>query len=115
MIGGNTKIIIQIKDGTTTDAIGKRIPNWLPVQELIGYVDMASGNSPLMTYDAKIVESTHVFLGDWVKLDERISAENSRVLDENGHIYDVQYIDDPMWLHKQLEIYLKFTGGQNVS
>lgn len=115
MIGGNTTIKIQIKDGTTTDEIGKRIPNWIEAQELFGFLDMSSGDSPLTTYNAKIIESTHVFIGDWKELDSRISAENSRVIDEHGAIYDVQYIDDPMWLHRQLEIYLKFTGGQNGS
>ena len=112
MIGGNTTIKIQIKDGTTIDDIGKRIPNWIDAQTLVGFVDMSSGDSPLTTYNAKIVESTHVFLGDYVKLDSRINVENSRVIDEHGAIYDVQYIDDPMWLHRQLEIYLKLTGGQ---
>jgi len=112
MIGGNTTIKIQIKDGTTTDDIGKRVPSWVTVQELCGFIDMSSGDSPMTSYNAKIVESTHVFLGDWKELDSRIKAENSRVIDEHGEIYDVQYIDDPMWLHKQLEIYLKYTGGQ---
>ena len=37
---------------------------------------------------------------------------NSRVVDEDGLIYDVMLIDDPMKMHKQLEIYLKYAGGQ---
>lgn len=112
MIGGNTDIKFQIKDGTVTNEIGKRVPNWIDVQEVHGFMDMSSGDSERTIYNAKITESTHVFISDYVALDSRISAENSRVIDEGGRIYDVQYIDDPMWLHKQLEIYLKFTGGQ---
>ena len=112
MIGGNTTIKIQIKDGFVTDSIGKKIPNWVTVQELFGFVDLSSGDSPLTTYNAKIVESTHIFMSDWVQLDERIKAENCRVVDEQGAIYDVKYIDDPMWLHRHFEIFLKYTGGQ---
>ena len=43
--------------------------------------------------------------------DASIKAENSRLIDEDGLIYDVLLIDDPMKFHKQLEIYLKYTGG----
>lgn len=39
-----------------------------------------------------------------------VNNENARFLID-GEKYDVLYIDDPMNLHKQLEIYLKFTGG----
>ena len=54
----------------------------------------------------------HVFVSDYVALDASIKAENSRVVDEDGLIYDVMLIDDPMKMHKQLEIYLKYAGGQ---
>jgi hypothetical protein len=30
----------------------------------------------------------------------------------NDKVYDIMVIDDPMELHEQLEIYLKYTGGQ---
>lgn len=33
----------------------------------------------------------------------------------NGEIYDIQLIDNPMHLNYQLEIYLKYVGGQNGS
>jgi len=45
------------------------------------------------------------------QLDSAVKAENSRMI-VNGGVYDVKLIDDPMGLHKQLEIYLKYTGGQ---
>ena len=73
---------------------------------------MSGGDSKYTTYNAKIQESTHVFVADYVALDSRIKAENSRLI-VNGNIYDVMLIDDPMELHQQLEIYLKYTGGQN--
>ena len=52
-----------------------------------------------------------MFLADYKKLDSHIKAENSRMV-INGKVYDIMVIDDPMELHEQLEIYLKYTGGQ---
>ena len=39
-----------------------------------------------------------------------VNNENARFIID-GEKYDVLFIDDPMNLHKQLEVYLKFTGG----
>ena len=69
--------------------------------------------SSYTTYSAKIQESTHIFIADFVPLDSRITAENSRVI-INSKRYDVTLIDNPMEMGSgsQLEIYLKYTGGQ---
>ena len=109
MIGGNTTIQIQIIKGTTRDAAGSRVPNWETVQSITGWLDLSSGDSKYTTYNAKIQESTHIFIADYVALD--VKAENSQMV-VNGGRYDVMLIDDPMGLHKQLEIHLKYTGGQ---
>ena len=110
MIGGNTEALIQVRT-TTTNSIGEQVPAWTDVQSVKGWLDYQSGDSKYNVYSAKIQESTHLFLCDYVPLDASISAENSRLI-VNGERYDVLLIDDPMGLHKQLEIYLKFTGGQ---
>lgn len=111
MIGGNTEAMIQISDDTTTNDIGEQVLAWKDVQSVKGWLDYRSGDSKYNVYSAKIQESTHLFLCDYVPLDASISAENSRMI-VNGERYDVVLIDDPMELHKHLEIYLKFTGGQ---
>ena len=112
MIDGNTTIQIQVKTGTTKNAIGERVQAWETVQSINGWLDLSSGDSKYTTFNAKIQESTHVFVADYVPLNSRIKAENSRVVDEDGLVYDVMLLDDPMNLHKHWEIYLKFTGGQ---
>ena len=81
------------------------------MDDITGYLDLSTGDSKYTTYNAKIQESTHVFLADYKKLDSRIKAENSRMW-INGKVYDIMVIDDPMELNEQLEIYLKYTGGQ---
>lgn len=110
-IGGNIKAVLQINDNPTTNAIGESVPNWQDVQELKGWLDLSGGDSRYNNYSAKVQESTHVFISDYVKLPDNVKAENTRMLID-GLAYDVKLIDDPMHMHKQLEIYLAFTGGQ---
>ena len=110
IVGGNTIAEIQIST-TTKNEIGQSVKAWKTVQTILGWLDLSSGDSKYTTFNAKIQESTHIFISDYVALDASIKAENSRVV-VNGGRYDVMLIDDPMGLHAQLEIYLKYTGGQ---
>ena len=110
MIGGNLNATIQISK-PTKNAIGETVVEWQTVQTLRGFLDLSGGDSRYNSYHAKVQESTHVFVADYVRLVNGVKAENSRVL-VDGLAYDVTLIDDPMNLHKHLEIYLRFTGGQ---
>lgn len=110
MIGGNTTGLIQTAT-ITKNEIGESVPEWKDAQSLTGWLDLSSGDSRYTTYDAKIQESTHLFIADYVPLDESITAENSRMI-VNGGRYDITLIDDPMGMHEHLEIYLRYTGGQ---
>lgn len=110
MIGGNVTAEIQTST-TSKNAIGEAVKAWQTVQSITGWLDLSAGDSKYTTYNAKMQESTHIFIADYVALDASIKAENSRMI-VNGSRYDVMLIDDPMGLHKQLEIYLKYTGGQ---
>ena len=111
-IGGNQFLYIQMNTGTIKNAIGEPIPGWKTVQSIWGFLDFVNGDSKYTPYNAKIQESSHVFLADYVPLKEGVKAENARAVDEDGLVYDVMLLDDPMKLHEQWEIYLKFTGGQ---
>lgn len=111
MIGGNVTATIQAYHDVTMNAIGEATPNWQNVQTLRGWLDMSSGESRYSTYNAKVQESTHIFLCDYVPLHASINAERSRML-INGQIYDILMIDNPMGMNQHYEIYLRFTGGQ---
>ena len=111
MIGGNTELILQIDRGAATNSIGEAISNLQTVVTLTGWLDLSSGDSKHITYNSKIQESTHIFMCDYVKLPEEVTAESSIAL-INKQEYDVMLIDDPMEMHEQLEVYLKYTGGQ---
>lgn len=106
MIGGNTEAVLQQKAGSETNSIGERIQKWSDIHTLGGWLDLSTGDSKY-TYDAKLQESTHIFICDYTAIDRK--ADDKRLM-VNGCIYDVLLIDDPMELHQQLEIYLKYVG-----
>ena len=111
MIGGNKQAEIQIST-TTDNVIAEQVKEWETVQTLKGWLDTQGGDSKYTTYNAKMQESTHIFLADYVELDNRIkNAENSRAVID-GKVYDIMLLDNPMELNLQWEIFLKYTGGQ---
>ena len=106
MIGGNIEAILQQKTGAETNSISERIQLWSDIKSMWGWLDLSSGDSKY-THDAKLQESTHIFITDYSPIDR---VANNKRLSVNGVIYDVLLIDDPMELHEQLEIYLKYVG-----
>lgn len=109
-IGGNITAVIQVCT-TTKNEIGEQVKTWPDKQSIKGWLDLQGGDSKYSTFNAKLQESTHIFIADYVTLADGIQAENSRMT-INGKRYDILLIDDPMELHEQLEFYLKYTGGQ---
>lgn len=109
-IGGNVAGTLQTAS-VSPNAIGEQVPTWTDQQQLFGWLDLMTGGTGYAAYNAKIMESTHVFLCDYVELPVDVKAETTRMIIA-GQVYDVTLIDDPMGLHEQLEIFLKFTGGQ---
>ena len=110
-IGGNISAIWQVKGEGKLNAISEREPEWENVTSLKGWLDLSDGTSNHTNFNAKIQESTHIFMCDYLNLD-RITPENSRMV-INGHIYEIMLIDNPMTMNEHLEIYLKYIGGQN--
>lgn len=109
-IGGN--ITGTLQTGTISiNAIGEQTVIFTDAVPLTGYLDLMSGSTGYTAYNAKIMESTHVFLCDYVELPNGVDAEAARMI-IGSQAYDVTLIDDPMGLHEHLEIFLKFTGGQ---
>ena len=111
-IGGNITAVIQTYSGTKNE-IGEQVKKWADIQTIKGWLDLQSGDSKYTNFNAKLQESTHIFIADYVPLANSIQAENSRMV-INGKRYDILLIDNPMEMGhgSQLEFYLKFTGGQ---
>lgn len=111
-IGGNITAKVQVCT-VGKNGIGEQVQTWADAQTIKGWLDLSGGDSKYNTFSAKIQETTHIFIADYVVLDNRIEAENSRMV-INGKRYDILLIDNPMEMGSgsQLEFYLKFTGGQ---
>ena len=109
-IGGNLTALIQTHT-TESNKLGENVHVWNTVQQIRGFLDLSADNSKYTSYNAKLQESTHIFIADYVPLASGITNENARLM-IGGKVYDLLHIDDPMELHQQLEFYLKFTGGQ---
>lgn len=111
-IGGNINATIEVNT-TVKNEIGESVKGWSAVQTLRGWLDLSAGKSSYSSFHAKIQESTHIFVGDYVPLDSRITAENSRMVIKDK-VYDIMLLDNPMELGScsQWEIYLKYTGGR---
>lgn len=106
MIGGNVQAVLQQEYETSANEIGEQVHDWIDVQQLCGWLDLSNGDSKY-TYNTKLQESTHIFVCDYTALDVRPGGTRLLV---GGQSYDVLLIDDPMGLHQQLEIYLKYVG-----
>lgn len=107
-IGGNTIAEIQVKT-IKRNSIGEAEESWKTIQTVLGFLDFSSGESRYGEYNAKIEESDHVFIADYVSLDKAITPKTSRMV-IRGIVYDVSLIDNPMGLNWQLEFYLKAVG-----
>lgn len=106
MIGGNVEAMFQRVKESESNGIGEQVQSWEDVRSLNGWLDLSGGDSKY-TYDTKLQESTHIFITDYVPIDR--NADDKRLV-VNGKVYEVLLIDDPMELHQQLEISLKFVG-----
>ena len=78
MIGGNIEATLQQKTGSTTNHIGERIQTWSDYHHFQnGWLDLSNGDSKY-TYDAKLQESTHIFITDYTPIDRK--ADNKRMV-----------------------------------
>ena len=107
-IGGNTPGMIQTCT-TVKNAIGEAETRWTDAFILRGWLGMQSGDSKYTSYNAKVEESTHVFLCDYQRGVYALADQDTRMVIK-GFVYDVLLIDNPDEMDAQLEIYLKKVG-----
>lgn len=116
-IGGNISGIIQKKISSGKNSIGEQITTWLNVTGLFGWLDLQNGDSKYNNFNAKVEESTHIFVCDYDSTiyslsmpDKTGTAPIVRAI-LKGVVYDVLLIDNPMEMDEQLEIYLRRVGA----
>ena len=111
-IGGNISGIIQTKTTNGENQIGESLLEWPEAFSINGWLGLQSGDSKRANFNAKIEESTHVFLCDYHEGVYALADKDTRMIIK-GNMYDVLLIDNPDEMDEQLEIYLKKVGGQN--
>lgn len=104
---GNIDAVIQEKT-ITRNKIGESVEAWTTKETLKGYLDYQSGEAQTQVVNAKVEQSTHIFICDYQPL--AYEEEQIRML-INNKPYEVMLIDDPQFRHYHLEIYLKYVGA----
>ncbi len=112
-IGGNIYGVIQTKASEGKNAIGEAETVWADEFTLLGWLGLQNGENRRINFNAKIEESSHVFLCDF-NADVYALADSDTRMMLKGNMYDVLLIDNPDEMDEQLEIYLRKVGGQNV-
>lgn len=109
MIGGNTLAVLQTKT-TTKNAFGEKVEAWTDLQLLKGFLDFIGGDGSYKSnFKGAVEETTHLFICDYDNVASQATPSQCRLI-ISGKVYDVLMIDDPMNLHKHLEIMLKYNG-----
>lgn len=108
-IGGNIAAIIQTCT-TGKNAIGEAHKAWADAFHFVGWLGLQSGDSKYTNFNAKLEESTHVFLCDYHSGIYALAGQDVRMIIK-GFVYDVLLIDNPDEMNEQLEIYLRRVGA----
>lgn len=112
-IGGNITGVIKTKTSSGKNAIGEQEVTWSDAFSHVGWLGLQTGDSNRMNFNAKIEESSHVFLCDFHSGIYALADQDTRMIIK-GNMYDVLLIDNPDEIDEQLEIYLRKVGGQDV-
>ena len=110
-IGGNITATFQTKT-TAKNEIGESVKTWANTFSHVGLLGLQSGDSKYNTHNAKLEESTHVFLCDYHSGIYALAGQDTRMVIK-GKMYDVLLIDNPDEMDEQLEIYLRKVGDSN--
>lgn len=118
-IGGNINGTLQIKStkkdnagNIIKNAVGEADTTWADAFSLPGWLGLQSGDSEYSKFNAKVEESTHVFLCDFHSGAYALADQDTRMIIK-GFVYDVLLIDNPDEMDEQLEIYLRKVGAWN--
>lgn len=110
-IGGNIQAVLQSCQPFKNE-YGEGVNQWTDAVTLTGWLGLQSGEQKRSSFNAKIEESTHVFLCDFDPAAYALADSDTRMLIK-GVVYDTLLIDNPDEMDSQLEIYLRKVGAWN--
>lgn len=109
-IGGNITGTIQTNAASSVNAIGEVVNGWSDAFNVKGWLGFQGGGQNRSTFNAKVEESTHVFLCDYHEGVYALANQDTRMIIK-GVMYDVTLIDNPDEMDEQLEIHLRRVGA----
>ena len=89
---------------SASNGMGGYIEEWVHLMDYDGVVDQLSGNEKIIANQLSPT-STHVLIGPYV---EGIQEQDRVIF--NNKVFDVKNVDDPMNMHRHLEILLEYKG-----
>jgi len=107
MIGGNVTCKLMLAEFAQNE-IGENERTLTEYKQLNGWLDLATDTTNRTNFNAKVSESTHVFVCDYVEISKGI--RDLVFIDGSDFQYDITMIDNPMGLNRQIEIMLKRVG-----
>ena len=108
-IGGNIQAVLQSCE-TVKNKYGEGVSTWTDAVTIPGWLGMQSGEKKRTNFNAKIEESTHIFLCDFNPKAYALADADTRMIIK-GVVYDTLLIDNPDEMDAQLEIYLRKVGA----
>lgn len=108
-IGGNIQAVLQSRE-TVKNEYGEGVQNWTDAVTLTGWIGLQAGEQKRTNFNAKIEESTHIFLCDFNPKAYAFADFDTRMIIK-GVVYDTLLIDNPDEMDAQLEIYLRKVGA----
>ena len=109
-IKGNTECVLMVQGEAEKNAIGEKVSAWVDAVTFSGFLSLQSADSGYLNYAAKMEESTHCVLCEYLPDIYAYRNRNTR-LKATGRMFDVLYIDNPDERNEHLEIFLRFVGG----
>lgn len=106
-----TECRIQTKTSERNE-IGEIVNDWADEITVYGVLGLQNGDSNYSNFNAKIEESTHIFMCDFNADIYALADTDVRCIIKNK-MYDILLIDNPDELNYHLEIYLRYVGGQD--
>lgn len=108
-IGGNIQAVLQSCE-TVKNEYGEGVQKWTDAVVLKGWLGLQAGEQKRTNFNAKIEESSHIFLCDFNPKAYALADSDTRMIIK-GVVYDTLLIDNPDEMDAQLEIYLRKVGA----
>lgn len=115
-IGGKTVLRLERRSAKDISPYGEALLQKADKgMELLGWLDLLGNENAYQKHKASIKAATHIFIADYRPLGDFAKASMQELSARiNGDQYQVVYLDNPMGMNEQWEIFLARTEGMEA-